>query len=201
MLKPSLKSFGINPGTWEAQAQDCPAWWSCTNRGATSYKQNRIVRGQIKCGLHKSRANFLPSTPADHQYLTCGRTFWTHIGLIIHNWTHCDKPSPILSLVIVDNDGQTYNLPLNNISSMERRGLCMGNCWQSAKSDIVLVCALSKNLLSASPWSYEIYIPRPLILGMLPHQALKEYIELILVLLQLSILYGQNSALLNHAEL
>lgn len=77
----------------------------------------------------------------------------------------------------------------------------MGNCWQSAKSDIVLVCALSKNLLSASPWSYEIYIPRPLILGMLPHQALKEYIELILVLLQLSILYGQNSALLNHAEL
>ena len=47
-LKVSLKSFGINPDTWEIQAQDRLAWRGHFSRGAPSFEQHRIVEAQRK---------------------------------------------------------------------------------------------------------------------------------------------------------
>ncbi|KAJ1128214.1 hypothetical protein NDU88_006593 [Pleurodeles waltl] len=75
MLKTSLKSFGIDPDSWEILTQDRSTWRSCISKGTTSYKQSRITESQKKRELHKFIANTLPTNPADHLCPTSGRAF------------------------------------------------------------------------------------------------------------------------------
>ncbi|KAJ1130123.1 hypothetical protein NDU88_008479 [Pleurodeles waltl] len=74
-LKVSLKSFGIDPDSWEILAQDRPAWRSCISKGATSYEQSRIAEAQKKHELRKFIEKSLPTNPADHLCPMCGRAF------------------------------------------------------------------------------------------------------------------------------
>ncbi|KAJ1104868.1 hypothetical protein NDU88_002276 [Pleurodeles waltl] len=87
-LKVSLKSFGIDPDSWEILAQDLPAWQSCISKDATSYEQRRTAEAQKKHELRKSIANSLPTNSADHLCPTYERAFRAHNGLIRHSQTY-----------------------------------------------------------------------------------------------------------------
>ncbi|KAJ1082765.1 hypothetical protein NDU88_002930 [Pleurodeles waltl] len=87
-LKVSLKSFGLDPDTWEILAQYRPTWQSCISKDTTSYKQSSTAEAQKKLELCKFIANSLPTNPADHLCLTCGRAFRALIRLISHSRTH-----------------------------------------------------------------------------------------------------------------
>ncbi|KAJ1162675.1 hypothetical protein NDU88_003142 [Pleurodeles waltl] len=87
-LKVSLKSFGIDPDSWEILAQDHHSWRSCISKGAIYYEQSRIAEEQKKRELHKFIANSLPTNPADYLCLVCGRAFRSRTGLISQGRTH-----------------------------------------------------------------------------------------------------------------
>ncbi|KAJ1207328.1 hypothetical protein NDU88_002719 [Pleurodeles waltl] len=70
-LKVSLKSFDIDPDSWEILEKGCPAWRSCINKGTTSYEQSRIEETQKKCELRKFIPNSLSTNPADYLYPIC----------------------------------------------------------------------------------------------------------------------------------
>ncbi|KAJ1208041.1 hypothetical protein NDU88_003431 [Pleurodeles waltl] len=78
-LKDSLKSFGIDPDSWEILAQDRAAWRSCISKGAASYEQSRVAEVQKKRELRN---------PTGHLCVMCGRVSRAHNGLISHSWTH-----------------------------------------------------------------------------------------------------------------
>ncbi|KAJ1105058.1 hypothetical protein NDU88_002466 [Pleurodeles waltl] len=86
-LKVSLKSFGIDPDSWEILAQDFPAWQSYINKVATYYEQSGIAEMQKKRKLHKFIAISLSTNPADHLCPTCSRAFQACIRLISHSRT------------------------------------------------------------------------------------------------------------------
>ncbi|KAJ1131444.1 hypothetical protein NDU88_009781 [Pleurodeles waltl] len=90
-LTVSLKSCGIDPGSWETLAQGSLVYQSCISKGATSYEQSRIAEVQKKRELRKSIANSLPTNAADHLCPTFGRAFRVHIELISHSRTHCTQ--------------------------------------------------------------------------------------------------------------
>jgi hypothetical protein len=52
-LKASLKSFSINPETWEATAADRPTWHGCVTTGATAYETGRNTDAVNKRALGK----------------------------------------------------------------------------------------------------------------------------------------------------
>jgi hypothetical protein len=54
-LKTSLKSFSINPETWEATAADRPSWRGCVSTGATAYETGRNTDAVNKRAARKMK--------------------------------------------------------------------------------------------------------------------------------------------------
>ena len=84
-LKVSLKSFGIDPFSWENAAQERAGWRSTLHRGSMHCEENRTSAAVERRKARKARTN----TPHASQDLSikcphCVRTFRAQIGLISH---------------------------------------------------------------------------------------------------------------------
>jgi hypothetical protein len=91
-LKASLKSFSINPETWEATAADRPTWRGCVTTGATAYETGRNTDAVNKRAARKMKDSVQspgdqPTIPCPH----CDRLFWARIGLTSNLLTHTHK--------------------------------------------------------------------------------------------------------------
>ena len=88
-LKESLKCYDIPYSTWEASANDRPAWRSLVSAGVLAFKANRIhEKDQIpqrrKERSSNPQAGSAPSIPCPH----CNRHFHAKIGFFSHLRTH-----------------------------------------------------------------------------------------------------------------
>ena len=91
-LKTALKSFSINPETWEATAADRPTWRGCVTTGATAYETGRNTDAVNKRAARKMKdivhsPGDQPTIPYPHR----DRLFRARIGLASHLRTHKDK--------------------------------------------------------------------------------------------------------------
>ena len=87
-LKESLKCCDIPYSTWEASAEDCPAWHSLVRGGVLAFKNNRISEKDQILQRRKERSSNpqpgpAPSIPSPH----CNH-FCKKIGLLSHFCTH-----------------------------------------------------------------------------------------------------------------
>ena len=84
-LKESLKCCDIPYSTWEASAEDCPAWHSLVRGGVLAFEDNRISdKDQIRQRRKERSSNPQPG-PAPCIYCPhCNRHFCKKIGLFSH---------------------------------------------------------------------------------------------------------------------
>ena len=87
-LKGSLKSFNLNPDTWELAAQNRNEWRAALHNGAKKLTRKREPSQRRKDGRRGNQmqigAHPLPPSPAPK----CTRTFRAQIGLTSHLRTH-----------------------------------------------------------------------------------------------------------------
>jgi len=88
-LKESLKRCDIPYSTWEASANDRPAWRSLVSMGVLAFEANRIrekdqIRQRRKERSSNPQPGPVPSIPWPH----CNRHFRAKIGLFSHLRTH-----------------------------------------------------------------------------------------------------------------
>ena len=88
-LKEFLKRFDIPHSTWEASANDHPAWRSLVSAGVLAFEANRIrekdqIRHRRKERSSNPQAGPAPSIPCPH----CNRHFRAKIGLFSHLRSH-----------------------------------------------------------------------------------------------------------------
>ena len=86
-LKCSLNAFGLNPDTWEVDAQDRTSWRASLHSGATSCETARRTEAEQKRLVRKTK-NANPASAAAIPCPHCPRTFRARIGLISHIRTH-----------------------------------------------------------------------------------------------------------------
>ena len=89
-LKASLKSCGLDPETWEADAQHRSNWRSAVKHGVAEFEKHRIQEAELKRRLRKTTASspLSPSRPPAITCPHCNRTFRARIGLTSHLRTH-----------------------------------------------------------------------------------------------------------------
>ena len=88
-LKESLKRCDIPSSTWEASANDRPAWCSLVSAGVLAFEENCIpekdqIRQRRKERSSNPQTGPAPSIPCPH----CNRHFRAKIGLFSHLCTH-----------------------------------------------------------------------------------------------------------------
>ena len=88
-LKASLKSFNIEPDTWEQAAQDRKVWRASVLKGGLAYERDRTNKAERKRQARKERTTC--SSPGKIACPHCTRTFRAQIGLISHLRTHPKK--------------------------------------------------------------------------------------------------------------
>ena len=86
-LKRSLKSFSINPDTWEQAAQNHSEWRASLIKGEKPHENERTIAAEKKRQVRKSKSDPCPS-PAKIPCPHCERNFRAQIGLISHLHTH-----------------------------------------------------------------------------------------------------------------
>ena len=86
-LKGSLKSFNLNPDTWELAAQNCKEWRAALHNGAKTHEKERTITAEKRRQARKSNADRC-SSPATIPCPKCTRTFRAQIGLTSHLRTH-----------------------------------------------------------------------------------------------------------------
>ena len=64
MLKISLKDLNIDPLNWEKLALEWPRWRIAVKRGATQYKEERILPAQTRCRTSPKRQAAMPKPKA-----------------------------------------------------------------------------------------------------------------------------------------
>ena len=84
-LKVSLKSFGIDPLSWENAAQDRAGWRTALHKGSIRCEENRTSAAVERRKARKARAD-APHASQDFSIKCpyCVRTFRAQIGLISH---------------------------------------------------------------------------------------------------------------------
>ena len=84
-LKVSLKSFGIDPTSWETIAQERATWRSYLLKGSAYCEEERTTAAEKRRKERKARAD-APRTSQDNEIPCphCDRTFRAQIGLISH---------------------------------------------------------------------------------------------------------------------
>ena len=89
-LKATLKSYGMDPETWEADSQHRSNCHNSVKRGVREYEQRRITDAEQKRQLRKIRtsSSSSPSQPSTITCPHCNRSFRAMISLIIHLRTH-----------------------------------------------------------------------------------------------------------------
>ena len=88
-LKASLKSFNIEPDTWEQAAQNRKVWRASVFKGGQAYERDRTSKAERKRQARKE--NTTSSSPGKIACPHCTRTFRAQIGLISHLRTHPKK--------------------------------------------------------------------------------------------------------------
>ena len=86
-LKETLKSFSINPDSWEEAAQNRSNWRVAVHNGVKYHENTRTMAAEKKRQTRKENLERNLS-PASIPYTYCTRTFHAHIGLINHLRTH-----------------------------------------------------------------------------------------------------------------
>ena len=86
-LKVSLKSFGIEPASWEQTASDRVTWRAAIHHGASWHEDNAKSAAERRRKERKDRA-FQPPAAATIPCPHCSRTFKAQIGLTSHLRTH-----------------------------------------------------------------------------------------------------------------
>ena len=86
-LKGSLKSFNLNPDTWELAAQNRNEWRASLHNGAITHEKDRTITVEKRRQARKSNADRC-SSPASIPCPKCTRTFRAQIGLTSHLRTH-----------------------------------------------------------------------------------------------------------------
>jgi len=86
-LKGSLKSFNLNPDTWELAAQNRNEWRAALHNGAKTHEKERTITAEKRRQARKSNADRC-SSPATIPCPKCTRTFRAQIGLTSHLRTH-----------------------------------------------------------------------------------------------------------------
>ena len=86
-LKGSLKSFNLNPDTWELAAQNRKEWRAALHNGAKTHEKERTITAEKRRQARKSNADRC-SSPATIPCPKCTRTFRAQIGLTSHLRTH-----------------------------------------------------------------------------------------------------------------
>ena len=81
----SLRAFGIDPNSWEMDAQNRSAWRSSLYKGSERYEDDRTAAAVRRRQERKARA-LAPRTSQDINIPCphCNRTFRAQIGLISH---------------------------------------------------------------------------------------------------------------------
>ncbi|KAL8595829.1 hypothetical protein ACOMHN_012247 [Nucella lapillus] len=87
-LKVSHKDFNISTESWEFLASDRPSWRHLITKGAYTAEERRSCQAEQKSATRKARATSTTTTTPNHFCPTCGRGFFTRIGLISHLRTH-----------------------------------------------------------------------------------------------------------------
>ena len=86
-LKETLKSFSINPDSWEEAAQNRSNWRVAVHNGAKYHENTRTMAAEKKRQARKENTEKHLS-PASIPCPYCTRTFHAQIGLISHLRTH-----------------------------------------------------------------------------------------------------------------
>ena len=90
-LKGSLKSFNLNPDTWELAAQNRNEWRAALHNGAKTHEKERTITAEKRRQARKSNADRC-SSPATIPCPKCTRTFrapFKVINIIALKWGHC----------------------------------------------------------------------------------------------------------------
>ena len=89
-LKASLKSCGLDPETWEDDAQCRTGWRSAVRQGVAAFEKRCIQEAERKRQLRKATDSSSLSSrqPPTLTCPHCNRTFTARIGLISHLRTH-----------------------------------------------------------------------------------------------------------------
>ncbi len=139
-LKATLKSWGLDPETWEADTQHCFISRISVKHGVAEFETHHIHGAEQKHQLCKSRISCrpLPSQPSTVTCPYCNRLFCHRIGLISHLHTHMTLGS---HLVIFARKGQTY-CPSICLS------VCPSVCLSACLSASLPVCVCLSTLCS-----------------------------------------------------
>ncbi|KAL8595295.1 hypothetical protein ACOMHN_020048 [Nucella lapillus] len=87
-LKVSLKDFNISTESCELLASNRPSWRHLITKGAYTAEERISRQAEQKRATRKARATSTTTTTPNHFCPTCGRGFFTRIGLISHLRTH-----------------------------------------------------------------------------------------------------------------
>ena len=95
-LKGALKSFNLNPDTWELAAQNRNEWRAALHNDAIVHEKWRTITAEKRRQARKSNADRCPS-PATIPCPNCTRTFREEIGLTSHLRTHQSDDSMVMA--------------------------------------------------------------------------------------------------------
>ena len=85
VCKQDLKSFNINPATWEDVAQDRREWQQAVCNGLQTHETALALHRETKRKLRKQKANMpTPAPDPAHTCNVCGRVCLSRIGLTSH---------------------------------------------------------------------------------------------------------------------